>query len=666
MVKKYFKTLVAALLLGSMIFTATASLLPAAKAADVLPTASEIVSTMKLVDDYWIANNPSPGNQAWNRAVYFMGNMAMYYTSQDQKYLNYALTWANNNNWQLYTGSTKTADNQAAGQTYIDLYNIQPDPNKVQAIKSSVDTLVNSSLVDNWSWIDAIFMAAPVFSRLGKMYNDTRYYDKMYALYNDTKSRRQLYDTVENLWYRDASFLWPNFKSPNGYKCFWSRGDGWVIASLPRILQTLPVNDPHKSEYEADLKVMAARLKTIQGTDGFWRVSLYDYNEYPGPETSGTALFTYAIAWGINNGLLDSATYYPVVAKAWNGMVRDAVHSNGKLGYVQGVGSQPSSSQPVTYETTSDFGVGAFLLAGSEVSKLGSTQTPGPSTTPTPTPVPTSTPTPAGDNLALNKPVTYSSQQAGNEAYKSVDGDSATRWSADTYPEWINVDLSSVYTIGRTEIIPYSDRAYQYRIEVSTDGTNYVNVVDKTSNTIGGSLLTDTFNPVSARYVRFTITGCYDYTGTWASINEFGVYKSNSATPTPTPPPSSNLALNKSVAASYQIPGHEGSKAVDGDMATTWAADYYPQSINVDLGRVYAINKTEIALIDSKTYRYKIEVSTDGINYTPVVDKTSNSTGSSLFTDNFSPVNTRYVKLTITSGPRKTSPSVNEFRVFGP
>jgi rhamnogalacturonyl hydrolase YesR len=101
-----------------------------------------------------------------------------------------------------------------------------------------------------------------------------------------------------------------------------------------------------------------------------WNVNLGDPAHFPGPETSGTALFTFGMAYAIRTGVISRATYLPVVARAWNGMVATAVHADGFLGYVQNVGEDPGSSQPVTSDTTSDFGVGAFLLAGAEVAAL--------------------------------------------------------------------------------------------------------------------------------------------------------------------------------------------------------------------------------------------------------------------------------------------------------
>lgn len=568
---KVLKKIVLCLLLLLMILPVTTI------QAAPLPSQAEIIAKMRLVNDYWINGHTNPGDCGWARAAYFTGNMACYYTTNDQKYYNYAVNWANQNNWQTYGYSgafTTHADNQCCGQTYIELYNIAPDPNKVSNIKATMDNMCNQSTVDYWWWIDAFYMANPVFAKLGALYGDNKYYDKGYACYNDTKVRRGLYDTVANLWYRDGAFVYPGFKTPNGLKCFWSRGDGWVFASLVRVLQYLPTNSPYRNEYISRLQAMAAALKNVQRSDGFWGVSLFDPNDYPGPETSGTGFFTYGMAWGINNGFLDRATYLPVVTNAWNGLIATAVHADGKLGYVQGVGSQPSSSQPVTYETTSDFGVGAFLLAGSEVAKLDG---------PLPTPGPTATPTPGPANLALNKPVSFSSQQTGNEATHAVDGSTATRWSADTFPEWIQVDLGATYSINKTELAPYLDRAYQYKIEVSTDNVTFTQVVDRTANTQGGSLLTDTFTARNARFVKLTVTGVYNDTTTWASILEFRVFGGGAtapptSTPTPTPTPTPTSAGNwvgsdiGVVNAAGSFSEASGSFTINGSGADVWGA----------------------------------------------------------------------------------------------
>jgi len=334
-----------------------------------LPSKTEIISKMKLVNEYWISQNSNPGNNQWARAAYFTGNMDFYKVYPKESYLQYSNQWANNNVWGLNGGiSTRNADNQICGQVYIDLYNLDPVkvPSKIAAIRTSIDNMVYGTKSDDWWWIDALYMAMPVFSRLGVLTNDSVYFNRMYDIYYNNKVTRGLYNTTENLWYRDESYK-PPYATKNGEDSYWSRGNGWVFAAYVRVLQLLPLNDSHRPEYIRIFQQMAAALKDRQRADGFWNPSLDDANEFTGPETSGTAFYTYGMAWGINNGMLDSTTYFPAMAKAWNGLVSTAVQTNGLLGYVQGVGAGPAYA-PLT--STQDFGVGAFLLAGTEVLKL--------------------------------------------------------------------------------------------------------------------------------------------------------------------------------------------------------------------------------------------------------------------------------------------------------
>lgn len=139
------------------------------------------------------------------------------------------------------------------------------------------------------------------------------------------------------------------------------------------------------------------------------------------------------------------------------------------------------------------------------------------------------------ENLALNKPVTFSSQQMdiGNEnpASNAVDGDINTRWSASTFPQWIEVDLGNVMVINKTEVVCYNDRAYQFTIDVKTSQYGeYKRVVDRSNNKTPGSVsspIIDLFDTTSARFVKLTVTGCYNNTTTWVSILEFRIFYSN-------------------------------------------------------------------------------------------------------------------------------------------
>ncbi|MDX1935645.1 MAG: glycoside hydrolase family 88 protein, partial [Flavihumibacter sp.] len=148
---------------------------------------------------------------------------------------------------------------------------------------------------------------------------------------------------------------------------------GWVVAALAKTLEALPKTDPHYKEYLQDFKAMLSALPALQREDGYWNVSLHDASHFGGKEVSGTALFIYGMAWGINNKVVDRATYLPIIVKAWNAMCKEAVHKDGKLGYVQGTGKEPKDGQPVGFDKTPDFedyGLGCFLLAGTEIYKM--------------------------------------------------------------------------------------------------------------------------------------------------------------------------------------------------------------------------------------------------------------------------------------------------------
>jgi rhamnogalacturonyl hydrolase YesR len=214
-------------------------------------------------------------------------------------------------------------------------------------------------------------MSMPVFARFGALHPAGAYFDAMYALYSHPKQTLALYNTTDHLWWRDAP--WKGQKSPNGKQVYWSRGNGWVFAALARTLDLLPATDPHHAEYTQDFTDMAAALRAIQRSDGFWNPNLGDPDHFGGPESSGTSLFIYGMAWGIRKGLLDEVSYGPVITHAWRALVETAVHPDGFVGFVQSTGDDPSDGQPLTTDKVpdfEDFGVGCVLLGGSELARL--------------------------------------------------------------------------------------------------------------------------------------------------------------------------------------------------------------------------------------------------------------------------------------------------------
>lgn len=347
----------------------------------------EVLGTMTKVNAYFMkkyADYRMPSFQKkvrpsniWTRTVYYEGLLAMYSIYPLEEYYEYALGWANFHEWGFHRGTTtRHADNYSPGQIYLDLYSICPnDAEKIRKTRANIDMLTNTPQVNEWWWIDAIQMGGPIFAKMGHLTGEQKYFDKLWAMYEYTRNEHGdngMFNPKDGLWWRDQDFD-PPYKEPNGANCYWSRGNGWVYAALARIMDEIPADEKHRADYLNDFLTMTKAIKKCQRTDGFWNVSLHDPNHFGGKETTGTSLFVYGLAWGINHGLLDKAEYLPIVEKAWHAMVKEAVHDNGFLGYVQGTGKEPKDGQPVTYDSVpdfEDFGIGCFLLAGSEVYKL--------------------------------------------------------------------------------------------------------------------------------------------------------------------------------------------------------------------------------------------------------------------------------------------------------
>ncbi len=371
-----------------------------------LPPGSEVLAATRLVNAHFMAKWPDPTidivtpvrtwpSNIWTRAVYYEGLMGLRAVEPDPKlaasYYDYAVRWGESpaHPWQVGFGDPTTldADMRACGQTYLDLFAVDPQPVRIAQLEASVRHLMDSGNTAAWWWIDAIQMDMPVFTRLGVLRKDPSYFEAMYKLYAHTRDVEGggLLDKKTGLWWRDKNFNpgEPYKRSPNGKDIYWSRGNGWVLAAYARVLEVLPADEPHRPTYEADFRALAAAVLPLQREDGFWNSSLTDPTHCAaageagedGPETTGTALFAYGFAWGIRQGLLDAGTYGPPLAAAWNGMARVAVRDDGFLGWVQSTGPAPCSSRgPLGADVVPDFedyGTGAFLLAGSEVLRLG-------------------------------------------------------------------------------------------------------------------------------------------------------------------------------------------------------------------------------------------------------------------------------------------------------
>jgi unsaturated rhamnogalacturonyl hydrolase len=327
-------------------------------------------AAIRKVADWQLATSQPYFDRIWTWSVLYSGFIAASTTLHDPRYSGAMQAMGEKYQWQLRS-EHPNADDQSVGQTYLDLYLHQKKPAWKAPTQAALDDLLaggKAAIPANqaqiaWWWCDALFMAPPVWTR---MYAAT--HDAKYLAYVDEhwwETSNLLYDPQRHLYFRDITFL--HATDSHGNPIFWSRGNGWVMGGIARTLDYLPPNYPTRAKYEMQLREMAAAVTALQDAEtGLWHASLLNSADFPLPETSGSALITFALAWGVNHGVLDRAVYTPVIVKAWAGLIGQ-IYADGRLGGIQQTGAAPAHYLPSSSYT---YGVGGFLLAGAEVDKL--------------------------------------------------------------------------------------------------------------------------------------------------------------------------------------------------------------------------------------------------------------------------------------------------------
>ena len=341
---------------------------------------TDIKSVLKAVADWQISTPLTHDLTDWTNGALFAGMIEWASIAGDNSYYEWLRGISDKTGWSYQVRDNPLgryhADDYCIGQLYIELYRKYGDKNMIKPMRNYLDRIIKNPATgdlkfentDNywstqrWSWCDALFMGPTVWAKMASVTGRRKYLDFMYKEYKATTE--YLYDKDEDLYFRDSNYF--TKKEANGAKVFWGRGNGWVFAGLPIIIRELPAKYEHRDYFVTIFKKMAQKLLKLQSPDGFWHASLLDLSSYPNPEMSATAFFVYGMAWGVNNGYLDKTTYLPSIIKGWKSMVT-SVWPDGKVGFIQPIGADPKS---VTREMTEVYGVGGFLMAGSEIIRL--------------------------------------------------------------------------------------------------------------------------------------------------------------------------------------------------------------------------------------------------------------------------------------------------------
>lgn len=351
-------------------------------------TQQQVADIITKVNNYWQQNNRPEVRSFWDHAAYHTGNMEAYKLLGNEAWADYSRRWAEHNQWQgarekdpakwKYKNYGEGQDYVLFGdwqicfQTYMDLYwvtNAQGasarNERMVQRAREVMGHVASGGAHDYWWWADALYMVMPVMTKMYKLTGDPVYLDKLYenVLYADSI----MLDEATGLYFRDGKYVYPKHKSVNGKKDFWARGDGWVLAGLAKVLQDMPQSYRHYDFFLKKFQRLASAVTACQQKQGYWTRSMFDPAHAPGPETSGTAFFTYGLLWGLNSGVLPSAKpYTKAVERAWKYLTKTALQADGRVGYVQPIGEKAIPGQVVDQNSQANFGVGAFLLASCE------------------------------------------------------------------------------------------------------------------------------------------------------------------------------------------------------------------------------------------------------------------------------------------------------------
>lgn len=327
------------------------------------------------VADWQIANQPNVIHHDldWTNGAWYKGLVEWSKITNKKEYFNFLKAQGEKNNWNVHK-RIYHADDICVAQMYIELFKKFGNKNTLVPTIERLDYVIEhpsmaplqkSNIVgkdERWSWCDALFMAPPVYAAMYSLTGKKEYVEFMeseFKLCTDS-----LFDVNEKLYYRDNTKI--SLMEPNGAKQFWGRGNGWVFAAIPIILDNLPADYVNRTYYENLFKEMATSVLRTQDEKGSWHASLLDPETFPMPENSASAFFCFGMAWGMRNGLLDEPTYKPATIKAWETLTK-YVNKEGRLGYIQPVGNAP---RMVDENSTDVYGVGAFLLAGTEMYKL--------------------------------------------------------------------------------------------------------------------------------------------------------------------------------------------------------------------------------------------------------------------------------------------------------
>jgi len=220
-------------------------------------------------------------------------------------------------------------------------------------------TLARSRPVKLALWIDDAYMSIPFLAQMGKATGETKYFDD---------AARQVIGMSARLFNRENGLFDHSWFADmdDDARFYWGRGGGWALMAMAELLSVMPETHPDRAKVLEIFRRGARGAAETQGGTGLWHQLLDKPDSYL--ETSASAMFTFAIARGVNRGWLPTS-YAPVAQSGWRAL-------EGRIrpdGQIEGICVGTTAAYDAVYyynrptELKAMQGYGPVLMAGAEM-----------------------------------------------------------------------------------------------------------------------------------------------------------------------------------------------------------------------------------------------------------------------------------------------------------
>lgn len=357
------------------------------------------LSVMNHYPELWQVDSAARPRWGYKHGLLALSFEQLYQKTKNDKYFEYEKGYADalidsTGTIHTYRVEEYNIDQVNAGKILFDLYTKTQDEKylfALQTIRKQLDGHPRTNSGGFWHkkiypyqmWLDGLYMGQPFYARYTVEFEDGENLDDVAKQFD--LSYKHTYDEKTGMllhaWDESKQMPWADKetgKSPN----FWSRSIGWYVMALVDVLDYFPEDHPKHSDLVSYLNELSAALVKVQDESGLW----YQVPDMAGREgnyleASGSAMFAYGFAKGVNKGYLPES-YMDAANNAFDGLVNELVivDEDGEVHITQickgaGLGGNPYRDGSYEYylsearKVDNLHGLGPFILAALELDR---------------------------------------------------------------------------------------------------------------------------------------------------------------------------------------------------------------------------------------------------------------------------------------------------------